>query len=64
MKKYHSKDWLYLRFVIQGKSIDEIAEECNSSSMTVRRYLLRFGFIQKRDNPRKLYGRYGGKEIR
>lgn len=64
VKKYKSKDWLYLRFVIQKKTVEEIAAECDVHSLTIYRYLWRFNMVEKKDNPNKLYGRYSGKEIR
>lgn len=63
-KKYQSKDWLTLRYVIQGRSPEEIAEECNVHQLTIYRALWKFGLLEKKDNPQKLYGRYRGKEIR
>jgi DNA-binding MurR/RpiR family transcriptional regulator len=48
MKYYQSKDWLHRRYVIQKKTITEIAKECNVSAMTIQRYLDQFGLIKKR----------------
>jgi DNA-binding MurR/RpiR family transcriptional regulator len=48
MKLYQSKDWLHRRYVIQKKTITEIAEECKVSAMTIQRYLDQFGLIKKR----------------
>lgn len=63
-KKYLSKDWLYLRYVIQKVSVDDIAKECEVHPLTVYRYLWRFRILEKNDDPRKSYGRISGKEIR
>lgn len=46
MKFYQSKDWLYRRYVVQKKSVTEIAKECNVSAMTIQRYLDKFGLIK------------------
>lgn len=48
MKLYKSKDWLYRRYVVQKKTMEEIAKECNVSVMTIQRYLEQFGLIKKR----------------
>ena len=48
MKLYQSKDWLSRRYVVQKKTITEIAKECNVSAMTIQRYLNQFGLIKKR----------------
>ena len=48
MKLYQIKDWLHRRYVVQKKTVTEIAKECNVSAMTVQRYLTKFGLIQKR----------------
>jgi DNA-binding MurR/RpiR family transcriptional regulator len=48
MKLYQSKDWLHRRYIIQKKTITEIAEECKVSAMTIQRYLDQFGLIKKR----------------
>ena len=48
MKLYQSKDWLYRRYVVQKKTVTEIAAECQVSSMTIQRYLEQFGLIKKR----------------
>jgi len=47
MKFYQSKDWLYRRYVVQKKTVTEIAKECNVSAMTIQRYLVEFGLIKK-----------------
>lgn len=48
MKYYQSKDWLYRRYVLQKKTVTEIAKECDVSAMTIQRYLDQFGLIKKR----------------
>ena len=48
MKLYQSKDWLHRRYVVQMKTVTEIAKECNVSAMTIQRYLDQFGLIKKR----------------
>jgi DNA-binding MurR/RpiR family transcriptional regulator len=48
MKYYQSKEWLQRRYVLQKKTITEIAKECNVSAMTIQRYLEQFGLIKKR----------------
>ena len=48
MKYYQSEEWLYRRYVVQKKTITEIAEECKVSAMTIQRYLDQFGLIKKR----------------
>jgi DNA-binding MurR/RpiR family transcriptional regulator len=46
MKFYQSKDWLYRRYVVQKKTVTEIAKECNVSAMTIQRHLEKFGLIK------------------
>ena len=48
MKYYQSEEWLYRRYVVQKKSITEIAIECKTSAMTIQSYLTKFGLIKKR----------------
>ena len=48
MKLYQSKDWLHRRYVVQKKTVTEIAHECKVSAMTIQRYLDQFGLIKKR----------------
>jgi DeoR/GlpR family transcriptional regulator of sugar metabolism len=48
MKLYQSKDWLHRRYVVQKKTVTEIAKECNVSAMTIQRSLDQFGLIKKR----------------
>jgi len=47
MKLYQSQVWLYRKYVVQRKSITEIAAECGVSLMTIQRYLEKFGMIKK-----------------
>lgn len=49
IKLYTSRAFLYRRYVVQGKTIIEIAEECGCSHMTIQRYLEKFELIK---NPR------------
>jgi len=46
MKLYKSKDWLYRRYVVQRKSMEEIAKECGVSIMTIYRSLKENGLIK------------------
>lgn len=46
MKLYKSKDWLYRRYVVQKKSMEEIAKECHVTVMTIYRQLKDFGLIK------------------
>jgi len=48
MKLYQSKDWLHRRYVVQKKTVTEIAEECQVSAMTIQRYLEQFKLIRRR----------------
>ena len=48
MKLYQSRQWLHRRYVVQRKTVIEIAKECDVSAMTVQRYLEQFGLIKKR----------------
>lgn len=47
MKLYKSKDWLYRKYIVQKKTVTEIARECEVSAMTIQRYLEKFGLIKK-----------------
>lgn len=47
VKKYLSRDWLRLQFVVKKRSISSIAEECNVTDMTIRRNLEKFNLIRK-----------------
>ncbi len=48
MKLYQSHPWLYRRYVVQKKTVTEIAIECSVSAMTIQRYLDQFGLIKRR----------------
>lgn len=39
---YKNKQWLYNRFVVQKRSIEEIAEEAQTTTMTIRNWLKEF----------------------
>jgi DNA-binding MurR/RpiR family transcriptional regulator len=47
MKLYKNKDWLYRRYVVQKKKLQEIADECGVSVMTISRQLQTFGISKK-----------------
>lgn len=46
-KLYQSKAWLTKRYVVDKKTIQEIAKECNTSHQTIYRYLLDFGLMRE-----------------
>lgn len=46
MKLYKNKDWLYRRYIVQKKSIEEIATECGVTVMTIYRALKEKGLIK------------------
>lgn len=46
MKLYKSKDWLYRRYVVQRKSMEDIAKECGVTVMTIYRALKENGMIK------------------
>jgi len=46
MKMYKNKDWLHRRYVIQRKSMEEIAQECGVTVMTIYRALKEKGLIK------------------
>ena len=48
MKLYQSQTWMHRRYVVQKKTVTEIAEECKVSAMTIQRALDKFGLIKKR----------------
>jgi len=39
--KYKDKDWLFRKYEIEGKSMQEIAKICGKSAMTIRDWLIR-----------------------
>jgi len=46
VKLYKSKDWLYRRYVVQRKTMEEIAKECGVTIMTIHRALKENGIIK------------------
>ena len=46
MKLYKNRDWLHRRYVIQRKTMSEIAEECGVTVMTIYRALKEKGLIK------------------
>jgi len=48
MKLYQNKDWLYNRYIVQKKTIVEIASECSVSHMTIQRYIDKFNLKTRR----------------
>ena len=46
VKLYKSKDWLYRRYVVQKKTMEEIAKECGVTVMTIYRALKEGGLIK------------------
>lgn len=46
MKLYKNKDWLHRRYVIQRKTVAEIAAECGVAVMTIHRALKEKGLIK------------------
>lgn len=49
MKKefYKSEAWLRKRYVMDKKTVDEIAKECNVTSMTIFNWLKKFGLVRE-----------------
>ena len=47
MKLYDSKDWCYKRYVVEKKTILEMAMEAKCSHMTIQRSLQRWGLIKQ-----------------
>ena len=45
-KLYQNKAWLTKRYVVEKKTVNEIAKECGTSHQTVYRYLVEFGLIR------------------
>lgn len=46
-KLYDSKTWLVKRWVVEGKSLSEMAEEAKVSPLTIRRSLEKHDLIRK-----------------
>lgn len=49
-KLWDSKDWVYKRYVVEKKSILDMAMEAKCSHMTIQRALITFDLVKK---PRK-----------
>ncbi|QGH79406.1 hypothetical protein SEA_LIMPID_73 [Streptomyces phage Limpid] len=47
-KKYHSKKWLHKRYILEDKTVEQIAAECDVSKMTISRYLEVFKITKRR----------------
>jgi hypothetical protein len=47
-KLYDSRDWLLKRYVIEKKSIIDMAKEAGCSHMTIQRALEKYKIIRKR----------------
>ena len=45
-KLYQSKAWLSKRYLVEKKTIEEIAKEANTSHQTIYRYLVEYGLIR------------------
>jgi hypothetical protein len=45
-KIYKSYNWLYKRYVVEKKTIEEMALEANTSHQTIYRYLTEAGLIK------------------
>lgn len=54
MKFYQSKAWLTKRYVVDKKTVQDIAKECSVSIQTIQNYLEKFNLIK---NPRRWAGR-------
>lgn len=46
MKLYNSKEWLYKRYVVEKKTIFQMADEAGCSHMTIQRSLEKHGLIK------------------
>ena len=46
MKLYKSKEWLYRRYVVQKKTMEEIPKECGVTTMTIYRALKDNGLVK------------------
>lgn len=47
-KYYQSRAWLYRRYVIDKKTITQIADECGASVGTIQKYLEKFELIRNK----------------
>lgn len=45
-KLYKSKAWLYKRYIVDKKTIEEMAKEANTSHQTIYRYLVENNLIR------------------
>jgi len=45
-KLYQNRAWLTKRYLVDKKTINEIAKECNTSHQTIYRYLVQFSLIR------------------
>jgi len=45
-KLYANKAYLTKRYVIEKKSLQDIAKECGASHQTIYRYLVKYGLIR------------------
>lgn len=45
-KLYQNKAWLTKRYLVEKKTINEIAKECNTSHQTIYRYLVEYNLIR------------------
>ena len=45
-KLYKNKTWLTKRYLVDKKSIEEIAKEADTSHQTIYRYLVQFDLIR------------------
>lgn len=43
MESYHDRTWLQDQYIVQGKTITQIAEEVSCSTRTIHKHLKRFG---------------------
>jgi len=48
MKLYTNENWLRKRYLIDKKSPEEIAKECNATVETIYVYLAKFGLRKSR----------------
>ena len=47
MKVYESRIWLHQKYIIERKTIMDIAAEAKCSHMTIKRYLEKYGLLKK-----------------
>ncbi len=43
---YQSRDWLHKRLYRDKRTVEQIANECNTSRVTIYKYMKRFGFVK------------------